>query len=596
VGTAVSYFSVAGTLQHTGDGVAEDNTIANNLLGQLGSGTLSDFWMDNINPLHISCKWNGAPVFSTDGGASWVKPTTPYQQAQCIAPNGNLLCFQTPNDVTLNFATSPDGGETWAQGSVTLPSPVQVQYQPALTSDRLWTDTAGNIWLSLTGENNLYPNQAWPVQVVKSSNNGQSFAVTGNFTGFNQPYGAGMFVIGTTLLLVMPLAGSSGAPQNNFLIARSTDGTTFTGVLSVSGYNTAMNSSHGTIAALADGSLVVPLVECDGTGQVIGPMILYVSTDQGQTWTTGRTLPGSGNVPREMTGDSGAYAYLTTWTVPTYLNDQPTAKYYWQSANSAGSWQTAPAWFTGFSAAFAPAGSRVFWGVDSLTPANQATKSYPDLFSALKAQTGGVAPAFWGRYIGNTGNLTSSEVTFLHARNCKILLIDRGTTVKTGGKYTVQTYQDGVNHANAAITSASTLGVPAGCWIFADIEYPAMSPTQSFFQGWFDTFAGSIYKGGAYGNTSSGASSQFNTPLCNAYTSDANMKNTAYVYTNQPVGGELACNFNTSTVLFNPTIPPCSPPTVVLQYSINCVADPSDSKNSQVDLDTANAVGVASMW
>jgi hypothetical protein len=354
VGTAVSYFSLGGNFLHTGDGVADDNTIANNLLAQLGSGTLTDFWMDEINPLHVSAQWNGVPVFSTDGGTTWVKPAAPYQQAQCIAPDGSYLCLSTPNDLTLNFSRSPDGGETWTPGSLTLSSPIQVQYQPALRSDRLWTDSAGNLWLSLTGENNLYPNQAWPMQIVKSADNGQSFAVTASYSSpYTPPYGVGLFVSGTTLLLFAPIAGTSGAPREHFLIARSTDGVTFTQTLVTTNYNTALNTSHGT---------------------------------------------------------------------------------------------------------------------------------------------------------------------------------------------------------------------------------------------------GSIYKGGVYGNTSSGASSQFNTPFCNAYTSDANMKSVAYVYTNQPIGGQLACSFNPPAAQFDPIVPPCNPPTVILQYSLNCVADPSDSRNSQVDLDSANAVGVASMW
>jgi hypothetical protein len=45
--------------------------------------------------------------------------------------------------------------------------------------------------------------------------------------------------------------------------------------------------------------------------------------------------------------------------------------------------------------------SHTYWGVDSATRANAATDTPgKDFFELVKAQAGGTAPKFWGRYIG----------------------------------------------------------------------------------------------------------------------------------------------------------------------------------------------------
>jgi hypothetical protein len=152
----------------------------------------------------------------------------------------------------------------------------------------------------------------------------------------------------------------------------------------------------------------------------------------------------------------------------------------------------------------------------------------------------------------------------------------------------LQTYQDGVTAANNAISSAQSLHVPAGVHIFADFE-PAATPTQAFFQGYFDTFEQSIYHAGFYFDTTL---AQFNTPFCGAYGSDAKLPNVAYIYTYRPQ--QTTCNFTYRT--FNPAVPPCNPPTLIYQYKINCVVDQRDRKNGRVDLDLAMPVGITSLW
>lgn len=191
------------------------------------------------------------------------------------------------------------------------------------------------------------------------------------------------------------------------------------------------------------------------------------------------------------------------------------------------------------------------WGVDSLTPANTMVSSTQTLFDAVTAQAvskGGSAPAFWGRYIGATGNLGPGEVTFLHNHNCRVLLIYRDTAAMNAQIFT---YEDGVAHATRAIASAQQLRAPSGTGvrIYADIEIMAgfPVPTVDFFRGWFDTMQTSGYGGGVYGNTSPAQAANFNNPFCAAY--DISFMQTDTLadcppkqYFGNPVGGNPAAS------------------------------------------------------
>lgn len=118
---------------------------------------------------------------------------------------------------------------------------------------------------------------------------------------------------------------------------------------------------------------------------------------------------------------------------------------------------------------------RALWGVDSLDVVDQS------FFDAVK-QAGIAPPAFWGRYIGKTGNLTSGEVALLHRNNCKVLVIYRDTTLGQ-----LKSKARAIEQAKAAIKAAQNLGVPNGVWIYADTEFPSQSPTAEWFAGWFET-------------------------------------------------------------------------------------------------------------
>ncbi len=181
----------------------------------------------------------------------------------------------------------------------------------------------------------------------------------------------------------------------------------------------------------------------------------------------------------------------------------------------------------------------VFWGVDSLTPANtqMGSGTFFDLVTAQAVKAGGGPPGFWGRYIGpkaGAGALMQPEASFLHSKNCKVLLIYGDTYAYTSGKNVimVSTYADGVFHARKAINDITARGLTVpkdkSVWIYLDTEigtnpntgkpFPVLPP--DFYRGWLDTMLGSVYggAGGVYGNTDPGQDPNFTLPYCQAYT------------------------------------------------------------------------------
>lgn len=392
-----------------------------------------------------------------------------------------------------------------------------------------------------------------------------------------------------TYLVAVDLA-ATGAPA----IARSTDGVTWT-------FTSLPNTARPTpgLTECDDGTVLVP---SDGAA---GPGLVLRSTDDGQSFQVALTPSGVTTAHvglKYFPGLNTLFAYVSKDTGST--TSPGTAVYV--SSDQGQSWSPV---FT--SATSAPLPSQqstswmaltqgsTYWGVDSLTPANSKVRG-KFLYDIVKGQTGR-APAFWGRYIGpKGGNLKSAEVTFLHdpSRNCRILLIYRDTySYKVKGKLRIFTYDDGVFHANNAITSANGLGVPGSkrVWIYLDTEVPprGQSPAADFFRGWSDTMLSSQFggAGGVYGNTYPGQ--DFDVPYCAAYTSDANMRlgsTPALLWTNQP-NKPCPTNPTAPPPPFAPTIPPCGAPTVLYQYSIDC-----SFNGAPVDLDQANDAGLASMW
>ena len=216
-----------------------------------------------------------------------------------------------------------------------------------------------------------------------------------------------------------------------------------------------------------------------------------------------------------------------------------------------------------------------YWGVDSVMHADNVRPVYPpgktffDLVKDQAVANGGIAQAFWGRYIGSPDdsfNLKPPEAVYLARKGCRILLIYNGENSTTvGATDPVVARQNGVNAANKAIARARELTVPEDgtVWIYCDIEN-TWSPTADFFTGWLETMQPSGYGAGVYGDTAPPPPAVFSGPYCTAYAATAATPR-KYLYNTRPQKG---CNWTYG--VFNPDSPVCNPPTVIHQYGINC--------------------------
>jgi hypothetical protein len=129
----------------------------------------------------------------------------------------------------------------------------------------------------------------------------------------------------------------------------------------------------------------------------------------------------------------------------------------------------------------------VYWGIDT---ASIITESF---YNCVEKNYG--APAVVGRYLETKEDvsfgLTKDEVSFLHDKGVKLLLIYNHFTEAIGHK-------NGVAEAKTAISFAQELGVTNGVYLFADIE-PTYPVDAEFIRGWVETLSPSPYQPGIYG-------------------------------------------------------------------------------------------------
>lgn len=231
----------------------------------------------------------------------------------------------------------------------------------------------------------------------------------------------------------------------------------------------------------------------------------------------------------------------------------------------------------------------VYWGVDSSAAANATPPGLSGATVWAYVVTNFGTPAFWGRYIGGSYALTPGEASFLHSNNCKILVIYNGTTPTSVSG----TYQDGVNDANAAISAATTLSIPSGVCIFADIE-ASWSPTSEWIQGWSDTMFGSIYRGagGIYGDT---GETTFDSPYCAAWNADEKMQTgPSFVYASEP---EPGCTTQSAAPTWGADAPSCNPTyTIAWQYAEGCGAADCWGYTCFDEDEVNGVVGYACLW
>lgn len=145
---------------------------------------------------------------------------------------------------------------------------------------------------------------------------------------------------------------------------------------------------------------------------------------------------------------------------------------------------------------------KTIFGVSSTTPISKKLKNGYTMYDWVKRQK--CFPAFCMRTLSGEGKITSEEIEFLKARDCKIGLVIRDLTeARVSGI-------NGAEDALKAIHSAKELGIPQneGIALFAEIK-----PEWSVNHNWMISFAQVIsvngYVPAFIGNTDSSKNFNF---------------------------------------------------------------------------------------
>ncbi|WP_163971139.1 glycoside hydrolase domain-containing protein [Oceanobacillus halotolerans] len=132
-------------------------------------------------------------------------------------------------------------------------------------------------------------------------------------------------------------------------------------------------------------------------------------------------------------------------------------------------------------------GDEIHWGVDS------ASYTDDNMYQCVVDNFG--EPEVWGRYLGDregvSQGLDTDEVDRLHNQDVQILVIYNHANDVTG-------YDNGVSHAEEAISYAEDLNISDGVALFLDVE-PSYPVNAEFLEGWYDTLSDSPYEPGVYG-------------------------------------------------------------------------------------------------
>ena len=239
------------------------------------------------------------------------------------------------------------------------------------------------------------------------------------------------------------------------------------------------------------------------------------------------------------------------------------------------------------------------WGVDSYAPAYRPgpTCLYDQVAKIKK-------PAFWGRYIRcpnlSDGNvLGTAEVNYLFEKGCAILPIYNRTVYQRKGIAWAGTFADGAMDAMDAIAAATSLGIPPGVWIYADIEPGWPNVMTDWILGWWCVMCPSLYWPGLY--------CTLRDKYCNALTQVQSLQpppnmdfidlirwrtipdihQISYVWSFSPHRGSF-----TQPPAWEPLSPPCHPDGVrVWQYCGNHLVG-----SVYVDADIATSDGFYGMW
>ncbi|MEM6989130.1 MAG: glycoside hydrolase domain-containing protein [Myxococcota bacterium] len=187
----------------------------------------------------------------------------------------------------------------------------------------------------------------------------------------------------------------------------------------------------------------------------------------------------------------------------------------------------------------------MFWGVDSYGPADREFRvpaalreqgenehTRITLFEFVRRRMG-QPPQFWGRYINrrlpqdrhgtvlspeNSHSLTPREVGFLHAHECRVLLVYNGSTGRSAAAHRLTGGRRGGHDAAAhAHALCEQLGAPPHAAVYADAEnWPG---DVAWLRAWYETLQTAQRRAGVYGRPNrvvenpADASRQYGTPL-----------------------------------------------------------------------------------
>lgn len=219
-----------------------------------------------------------------------------------------------------------------------------------------------------------------------------------------------------------------------------------------------------------------------------------------------------------------------------------------------------------------PAGSTL-WGVDT---ASTVTSSFLNTVISTYGK-----PAFVGRYITARSftPMSASEAAFLHSQGIRILVIQSDIGNNTS-------YSTGVSRANEALSKASSLGIPKGTAIFADIETKS-AIDAGWIEGWYNTISAAGYVPGYYENPYA-TSSKFTGAFCSAVSANSNIATRSILFSAEPIKGRTASK---SAPPFAPVSLSCNGQatgrTLVWQYGLaggNSVNVDTDEIKSSVPL------------
>ena len=145
---------------------------------------------------------------------------------------------------------------------------------------------------------------------------------------------------------------------------------------------------------------------------------------------------------------------------------------------------------------------RTIFGVSSATPINKKLKNGYTMYDWVKRQK--CFSAFCMRTLSGENKITTEEIEFLKAKDCKIGLVIRDLTeAKVSGV-------NGTEDAFKAVETAKELGVPqnAGIALFAEIK-PEWSVNHNWMISFSQVVSANGYVPGFIGNTDSSKNFNF---------------------------------------------------------------------------------------